>query len=1108
MKTANPDCSLALCRPLRFAAVAALLLPLATLVCAQTAQTASSNEPAENGEQGAITLSPFEVSSNQDQGFAAANTYAGGRLATPLDDTAAPYSVINQAMIQALGIENLRDVVDWSTDSYLGLDGSGGGFFFNLPVLGNTRGVIGSAYALRQTNFFPYFSPGDSFDVERYDIGRGPNQVLFGLGGLGGNEITMPKEAHTDADAETLSVLGGSYEHLRVTLDANEVAIPDKLAVRVDGLYESSYAWRDNNFKKARGMYGTMTYRPFKDTEIRINAEKGEEADAVAFLTLNDDFAGWDGHSVFNGPVTAAQLAGTTPTAGGTLLVNNGNNNGVTRYGSNVYVFSQYSGQNAIMSYTNMAETLGGGATPTTPIGGYTYANAGGISFATSGASLLGAYDVPGTRFATAAADSAFQLPSERFDNMPETAGSVQHYDDLDLTIDQHVGDNLFLELAGDENHTDNVLNDAQSGLQNTYIDINQTLPNGAPNPEFLQPYGQAAYRYIYHPNNNVGARAAAAYLRDFGKWGNYAINVIVADQEDYTKSRTYWLSIEQNADPREWYSSDTIQFRQYWYSPHTYAPPTGPIMYDNPFGGVSTTITPQWIIQPNGTNVSDTINRDAYGLVALSAKYFHNKLILLGAVRDDATEVYTRYGINQGQYPSNWNGSQIIWRPNAPANWNTLMYQPLTSTGAPSGVPVSATTRPTTNNAYGVPVPNPLYANDLFQDDFNPPELKTPHGYTKTLSAVYHITPWWSGFGDLSDAFQPNSSTTPEIDGTNLPNVNSHGFDVGTRFSFFDNRLYLAYTHFWNYSTGNHTVPNTVTSPINGFLAQPPEGATSTSTSNALGIPQLVSGGNDTQDDDNFGDEIEATASLVPGWRLTGSLSFPFFYALNADPKLRAYVAANQQNFITILEQDGATLDTTQHPNGAPGLASVPTLPPGTVALGAQNAATDYNSIYSNLASIVSGKQIQNSAAVLNLFTDYTIQSGFWKGVDIGIGDQYRGRNVVGYTIGNTIPNPSNPAQAIPDPNASAYDAIFVAGYNSVTGTLGYNFRIWKYPAFCNLRIYNLLDNRQIIYNNSGTSLRPYEGNYLSPARTQVPTIFGQFRAPINFTFTTTLTL
>jgi len=1111
------------CSLVRAGLAATLLVSLSTRLLAQTAPAPSvlesvaaadsgpavtpTTQPATTPPDGAspapVKLSPFEVNTNQDKGFFSADTYAGGRLATPLGDSPAAYSVINQEMIQALGITNMRDVVDWSTDSFLGMDGSGGGFYFNLPILGTTRGITPglNPYTYRQTNFFPYSSPGDSFDVERYDIGRGPNQVLFGLGGLGGNAINFPKEALTDHPFESLSVLGGSYQHVRVTADVNQ-PINDKLAVRVDGVYEDSSGWRDGNQKESRGVYATVTYKPFKDTEIRLNAEKGQEADAVAFTPLNDDFSGWDGKSVFNGAVSSAQLAGTSPTASGTLLANNGNNQGVTRLGSNYFLYTPGAGQ--IMSWTNFAITDGGGATPTTPFAGYTYNNAGNVSFNSSGGPILGVDNLPSpaARYGTAAANSAFRLPSQRFDNMPNVPGIIQYFGDIDLTIDQHIGDHLFLELAGDTNHTNNLLNDAQNGLQNTYIDINQTLPNGSANPNYLQPYGDANYRVIAHPNDNTGARFAAAYIQDFGKWGNYALNMIAGDGQDIVKLRTYFMSVEQNADNREWFVSDLLRFRQYWYGPHTYVVPTGPITYVNPSTGTNQTITPQWVTLPNGANATDTINHDAYGLIALNAKYFKNRLVLLASVRGDRSTTYTREGINEGQYPANWNGSQIIWRPDAPANWNTLSYYPLTTAGAPSGPLVAAPTRPTTNNANGVPVPNPLYANDLFQDDFNPPPTIEKLGITKTFGLVGHITPWWSVTGDLSDAFSPNVVSGQTLNGENEPNILSHGFDIGTRFSLLGGRLYIAYTHFWNYSTGNHQVPNTPIGVINNLLNAEPLGNSSSSATNSLNLPVLTGG--DTSDNDNFGDEIEVTANLAPGWRFTGSWSFPFFYSLNTDPILRGYVAQNQQNFITILQADGGSLDTTQHPYGAPGSAFASTLPAGTVNLGQAAAVAAYNNIYADMASIVAGKQIQSSAPVLNLFTDYTIQRGFWKGVDLGIGDQYRGRTLIGYTASNTIVNPANPLTSLPAPNASPYTGVFSSGFNTVTGTLGYNFKLKNGThVFTNLRAINLLDNRQIVYN--GGVLRPLDDNYTSPARTLVPSVAGLYRAPVNVSITVT---
>ncbi|MEN9813050.1 MAG: hypothetical protein RL479_1736, partial [Verrucomicrobiota bacterium] len=44
--------------------------------------------------EAAVRLSPFEVNTDRDTGFAAASSMAGGRLATDLRDTPVAYSVV------------------------------------------------------------------------------------------------------------------------------------------------------------------------------------------------------------------------------------------------------------------------------------------------------------------------------------------------------------------------------------------------------------------------------------------------------------------------------------------------------------------------------------------------------------------------------------------------------------------------------------------------------------------------------------------------------------------------------------------------------------------------------------------------------------------------------------------------------------------------------------------------------------------------------------------------------------------------------------------------------------------------------------------------------
>ena len=84
----------------------------------------------------------------------------------------------------------------------------------------------------------------------------------------------------------------------------------------------------------------------------------------------------------------------------------------------------------------------------------------------------------------------------------------------MQLTIEQRLGD-FSVEVAADINKNSNYTNGEQNrGANSTYIDINRVLPNGQPNPHFLQAYGDGNFfrgfrHYDYH---NV--RAAVAWSK------------------------------------------------------------------------------------------------------------------------------------------------------------------------------------------------------------------------------------------------------------------------------------------------------------------------------------------------------------------------------------------------------------------------------------------------------------------------------------------------------------------------------------------------------------------------------------------------------------------
>ena len=125
---------------------------------------------------------------------------AGGRLAIDLKDAPVAYSVLNKEFLDALQITGLEQAADWAPNTTRvpdhGHENTWGG-----SVLVSSRGVS-SFFA--QRDFFQMQMDFDSYNLDRFDYGRGPNAVLFGFASFGGTlalrewwQLDPPGTPHT-----------------------------------------------------------------------------------------------------------------------------------------------------------------------------------------------------------------------------------------------------------------------------------------------------------------------------------------------------------------------------------------------------------------------------------------------------------------------------------------------------------------------------------------------------------------------------------------------------------------------------------------------------------------------------------------------------------------------------------------------------------------------------------------------------------------------------------------------------------------------------------------------------------------------------------------------
>ncbi|MBL9208784.1 MAG: TonB-dependent receptor, partial [Opitutaceae bacterium] len=301
-------------------------------------------------EEEALVLSPFEVTSTQDRGYQATETLAGTRIRTDLKDVGSAISVITKEFMQDIGATDTATLLQYTTNAevagtrgtYAGLgNGTSVDETGTLRAPAGANRVRGLAAADNTRDFFVTDIPWDNYNVDRIDIQRGPNSILFGLGSPAGivNASTRNAEFRTTGRAEARF---GSYGSARGTLDFNQVLIPKVLAVRVDGLWSKEKFQQDPAFQDDKRVYGALRFDPqlfnrsdFR-TSIRAKYENGDiKANRPRILPPADSITPW-----FR-PVNTASLNGGV----GKLAINSGYDVGSNAAATNPWLSASIANQ-------------------------------------------------------------------------------------------------------------------------------------------------------------------------------------------------------------------------------------------------------------------------------------------------------------------------------------------------------------------------------------------------------------------------------------------------------------------------------------------------------------------------------------------------------------------------------------------------------------------------------------------------------------------------------------------------------------------------------------------------------------------------------------------
>jgi catecholate siderophore receptor len=189
---------------------------------------------------------------------------AATRTDTPLRDVPQAVSVIPRSLIADQTMSSMTDVVRYVP----GVGMAQGEGHRDAPIFrGNTSTADFFVDGIRDDTQYLR----DLYNVERVEVLKGPNGMIFGRGGVGGVINRVTRQADWSPTRE-VSVQGGSWANRRLTADLGGRVNRD-VAARVTGLYENSGSYRDVVDVERYGINPTFAFALGGQTTLRAGYE-------------------------------------------------------------------------------------------------------------------------------------------------------------------------------------------------------------------------------------------------------------------------------------------------------------------------------------------------------------------------------------------------------------------------------------------------------------------------------------------------------------------------------------------------------------------------------------------------------------------------------------------------------------------------------------------------------------------------------------------------------------------------------------------------------------------------------------------------------------------
>lgn len=758
--------------------VSRLFVPL-LIVSSLSAQSLTAPPVRESpADDATILLSPFEVNTARDTGYAAQETLAGTRLRTSLRDVGAALTVLTPEFFQDLGLTSpdrallFTPSVDSVEGDNVDANRASGGFLrYGTGQSFSIRGFVSnSGEQAASTDFFSSPVAGDLYNLERVTLSRGPNALLIGVGAPQGVSVSSVKRAQLQRTRTQVQAQYDRWSSRRASLDHNQVLVPGKLALRLNLLHDEKREFRIYEGKNQERLTFGVAARPFAHTQVTVNHEAYTLHRNVSPLSASFD-GGILQWLAKGAPSVQFRSQGLAWTAANRAFTDASGNRipvapGVVDSDGWVDAAADFDPRSALTQFTAQQPTWIVGLPLANPMVNMRFQSQvrpntfGGIQ--NQGA--FQAYDpwaLYGIRRDTNLSAGTWDDPSQR-----------EHGRWTQVFVEQRLREDLYLELAG------NLARHARSFSPDQFnivkMDVDRYLPDGTPNPGYLVPYSETQGQYRDQLGRTHELRATLSYQLDLTKkhrWlGQHGLGALFqTSQSDSDQDILRVFNLATVGRTGAGWTGDAlgaphiVRTRAYFLD--------GRIPY--PLPDQHQLVKQIGTLNAQGSLLGSSANESAPILLGLRQHLNSTK----SRFTDDALSL---------GWQARWLDQRLVtvlgWRRDSTESF---------------GVP---TVRGVADPSISGSATDPLkrYYTPSRDIPLNDTPSVSTAGITRTYGVVHHTLPWLSLAYNRSSNFNPVANASwRNFEGTPAPNSRGETEDYGVRLHLLQGRLSLSLSRF-----------------------------------------------------------------------------------------------------------------------------------------------------------------------------------------------------------------------------------------------------------------------------------------------------------------------